>query len=332
MIYPTAFPPVFGKLSTEKMINFYSRAPDNPSTGSPVYAQSVLRFYYQYFLSGIVEIRPVVGGQIVVLVAEGHPVGAYSFEQDRYSRFPVEQLPQKWSAGDANIRSVNLPREALRVTIQILEWYPSETLPETGNRLAQEYVMQRQTEKTSGVLCLTWPEADGFVSFIDGNLIQNETVYSSSAEVEAGIPNFRIIFNDPDEVVSAGFFRARPDTGSATQQALRVAMLNWGRYVFDRYLQLVGRNLTKVLTSELNGYSRAKSWYIQIVGDTLVDSHIFPSTEAAVQAYQSLIKAMAFHMVKVIGVSLTNSIFTEGFDNLQERDQQALRNYSLVLV
>jgi hypothetical protein len=332
MIYPTTFPPVFGTLSTEKMINFYSRAPDNPSTGSPVYAQSVLRFYYQYFLSGIVEIRPVMGGQIVVLVAEGHPVGAYIFEQDRYSRFPVEQLPQKWSAGEANIRSVNLPREALRVTAQILEWYPSYAVPETGSRLAQEYIMQCQTDKTSGVLCLNWPEADGYVSFINGNLIQSETVYSGSSDVEAGILNFRVIFNKPESVLSARCFMARPDTDSATQQGLRIAMLAWGRFVLDRYLQLVGRNLTKALTGELNRLTRSKSWYIQIVGDTLVDSHVFPSTDAAVQAYQYLIKALAFNMVKVIGVSLTNSIFNEGFDNLQDCDQQTLRAYSLVLV
>jgi hypothetical protein len=311
------------------MTQFYTRAPNSPSTGSPAYAQTVLNFYFQNFLSGMVEID-TPEDQFVFLLSEGGMVGAYRFEGGCYASFPADQLSSFWTSGDAYIRSSNLPREAVRAAKQGLEWFPPLNSWDQPTSEIPAFLDSFRKEMFDGLIHFQWERSEGFLAMRGGQVVLMDTICSSLSEVSVSEANFPRLLAEKSSVCRVSCYAARPGTSAADQQMLRLALTGWSDHILQRYLQLVGRNLINALAQELNGFMRAKPLHIQLSGESLHDSHIFVTTEHCVQAYQLLMRAMAAHMGKVIGIGLTRSVLFDSYQKLSPGDQSVLSQHALL--
>jgi hypothetical protein len=311
------------------MTQFFTRAPDNPSTGSPAYAQSVLSYYYQNHLSGMVEVD-TLDDQFVFLISDGWRVGAYRSVDGCYTVVPGEDILEYWSAGDAHIRSIKLPRHGVRAVKQGLEWFPpvfSLDLPAADiPALLERFEM----EGFNGLVHLLWERSEGFLTFHSGQIIPGDTLYASISQVGAGAEAHRRLLAEKSPVCRAACYAYREGTPAADQHLLRLTLSAWAGHILQRYLQLVGRSLINSLAHEMNSFLRARSLHIELTGEALHDQHVFVSNESCIQAYQTLIRAMASHMGKVIGGGLTNAVFYDSYQKLDATDQRVLSRHSLL--
>jgi hypothetical protein len=110
------------------MITLFQHAPGSQDSGSTAYYWAVLSGFSQNLLSGYVDIQPSNGGQIVLLFLEGALLEVYHLSDDTCTEISLADLNRYWPGGDAKIRSVKLPNEALRVAKAALEWYPPKQI------------------------------------------------------------------------------------------------------------------------------------------------------------------------------------------------------------
>jgi hypothetical protein len=313
------------------MNSFLTSAPYNASTGSPAYAQSVLDFYYQNLMSGMIEIN-LPAGQLLLLIAEGIPVSAYrtGAAAGPHQPLPPDRLFDSWPAGDAHIRSLALPRQAVRLARQVFEWQPPLSTWDQPTLEIPAFLDSFRTRIDSGLLHIVWERSEGYLTLQSGEVVLNESVLSSPHQVTVGEANYRRILFAKDPICRISCCTSRQDSPAGEQQLLRLALTGWASHILQRYQQLVGRSLIGALTGELNGCLHARPLYIQLAADGLQDTHVFGSTEHCVQAYQLVITAMAHHMGKVIGSGLTRTVFKESFSKLRPTEQHVLTRHALL--
>jgi hypothetical protein len=312
-----------------RMTQFFAFLPGNASIGSFVYAQSVLRYYYQNFLSGMVEID-APAERFVFLFSDGCLVGAYRWEGEAFTLVLKEQLADYWKSGEARIRSINLPREAVRAVKNGLEWSPPESKGELTSSTLPGYLLECRSKGGNGILQLVWERAEGYLSIYRGEIELQDTVFATSSSVYSGGENYRRILSEKGTVCRASFYSGKEDSPAYQQYALRYALKNWVSFVLQRYSAIVGRSLADSLAAEINGLMRSKSYYIRLTGESIFDMHIFESVELGVKSYRELMRAMALHIGKVIGATLTQSILNEAFQKIRSEEMQVLSRHVLV--
>lgn len=302
----------------------FPHAPDNPSSGPPSYAQTLLRLNYQYYLTGIIEICYAPEKQFTLLISEGALVGTYHLKADKAELVSSNAIETLWTSGDAHIRSMALPREAVRSARAIIEWQPaSETQTLTGISV-QSFVDKHKSQGSSGLIQLEYSRGQGVVFLQGGKVINSNSVLSSPTGVEIGSRVVWNIMNNFEGPCTAKFYKGQPASISGTQLKLRLSAAEWFQACVGRYQQMVGRSLVGALDIDLNNQMQAKTWNVRVTGDSLSDSHLFPSTEAMSQCYQLLIRLLARHMANVIGANLTHTILTDTFNRLEPAGQSAL--------
>ncbi|RPI33459.1 MAG: hypothetical protein EHM70_05940 [Chloroflexota bacterium] len=314
------------------MIKFFANAPDNPTTGSLGYAQAILRVNYQYFLTGLVEIQLDPESKFVLLVSEGNQAGAYHIQGNACREIEFSDLPDIWQKGDAAIRSMNLPRESIRAVKEVLEWSPPRDEVECDSKSVAQYLDQYRDENASGLVRVSWPRTEGFVTVWHGRMLNPDTVFSTPNGVEAGAAMARQITNNPESGCILTFYQAIPGTQTYQQQCLRVAVAQWSKGILDRYLQLVGRSLLTALANDLNNKMGAQSWFIQVIGDSIIDTDVFANIAAANQAYTALMASLVSHMNNIIGRNLTNTVLLETYSTLAPVEQETIQYNSLLPV
>ncbi len=312
------------------MIKFFPNAPDNPATGSARYTQSLIRVYYQDFQSGILELDYPPSNQYILLLIEGSAIAAYKINDKDCTAVPVETATSPRVEGDLSLRFVQLPREAVRVTREVIEWGPAVQTTNADSNDVKNLVEAFQKEQATGIMQIVWPRQEGFLTLRQGQLLHSEAVLSSPMGVEAGSSIMRMILNDASGPCFINFFEARSATQTFQQQILRAAVGQWFSGILSRYIQLVGLNLTKALAQDLSRVMRSRAWYIQVFPESINDSHVFSSVDNTAQAYQQLLKSLVAHASKVIGASLTNSMLAEAFSRLEPSNQEAIQQYSLL--
>jgi hypothetical protein len=313
------------------MNSFLTSAPYNASTGSPAYAQSVLDFYYQNRMSGLIEIN-LPAQQLILLTAEGMPVSAYRVPAGGSPSQPIppDRLLASWPAGEAHIRSLTLPRQAVRLARQVLEWQPPLFSWDQPTLEIPAFLHNFRSRIDSGFLHIIWERSEGYLTLQSGEVILSESVYASPLQVTVGEANYRRIIFAKDPICRISCCPSRQDSPAGEQHQLRLALTAWASHILQRYQQLVGRSLITSLSGELNGYMHARPLYIHLAADGLQDTHVFASTEHCVQAYQLVITAIAHHMGKVIGSGLTGTVFKESFSKLRPADQHVLTRHALL--
>ena len=321
-----------GKVTKSKaanmMLSIFPHAHDNPSSGPPAYTQSLLRLYFQYYLSGLIEIQHGSSDQLVILTADGVSIGAYRYIDERYQPVSSESWLKDWPDGESKVRSINLPREAVRLMKELLLWYPAaETLTVTGSQVV-EFAEACKAHGRSGIARFSWQGAQGFLVFARGRLLTYETVFSADKGVEAGASHLPSIYRQTGSC-TIEWFQAQAGTPPYHEQTLRLAGANWCKHILQRYLQMAGKSLLAALSSDVNQVAHLSSIYMQVVGDSLIDTHEFASFEDAAQAYRDLLYTMKTHISAVLGSGLTGQMLAFTYELLDPEDRQILREIHL---
>jgi hypothetical protein len=313
------------------MIRFFPHAVDNVTSGSPAYAQSILRINYQYFLTGLVEIDYAPDQQLVVLICEGKNAGVFHVSDDGFSQIDPPGILELWKDGDGSIRSINLPRVALRAAQQVLEWSsPTQAIRAENKNVLQDYIQTCQAQRVSGLFHFVWPRSEGYLSMRFGQLLPMDTVFSYPSQTDAGSDCLEQILDNPDSPARISFLEANPTSISYQQQTLRIALGDLLREILRKYSKQLGQGQAKALVADLNNVMRTQSWYLQIVGEQFQDTHVFTDIEAMLNAYQILIKHLTVHMYNALGTQQTQTLLNYSVDQLKSHIQQTIQKYALL--
>jgi hypothetical protein len=313
------------------MIRFFPHATDNITSGSFAYAQSILGINYQYFLTGLVEIQYAPDQQLVLLVCEGKDAGAFHVTEKGCMQIDLPTIPSLWKNGDASIRSITLPRVALRAVRQVLEWSPpAQTIQAKNRSVLQDYINTCQAQRANGLLHFLWPRSEGYLTMRFGQALSIDTVFSDPGGIDAGSDCMAQILHNLDYPARISFLEANPDSISYQQQTLQIALGDLLREILHKYSEQLGPGQAKALVSDLNTAMRTQSWYLQIVGDQFQDTHVFKDLQSAVDAYQILIKHLVIAMYNALGIKQTQSLFTDSVHLLKSHIQQTIQKYALL--
>ena len=313
------------------MIRFFPHATDHTASGSSAYAQSILRINYQYFLTGLVEIQYAAEQQLILLVCEGKDAGAFHVSENGCKQIDPPGIPDFWKNGDGSIRSINLPRVALRAARQVLEWSPpAQAIRADSRNLLQDYIQTCQDQRANGLFHFLWPRSEGYLAMRFGQLLPMDTVFSDPSGPDTGSDCLAQILHNLDSPARISFLEARPDSTSYQQQTLRFALGDLLREILHKYSEQLGPGQVKTLVSDLNNVMRTQSWYLQIVENQLQDTHVFTDVQSAVDAYQILIKHLAVHMYNALGTKHTQTLLTNSIHPLKSDIQQTIQKYALL--
>jgi len=315
------------------MIRFFPHATDNITSGTSAYAQRILRINYQYFLTGLVEIEYALEGQLVLLVCEGKDAGAFHVRENGCTQIDPQIIPSLWKDGDGSIRSVNIPRAALRAARQVLDWSPPAQAIQAENRnVLKDYIQTCQAQRANGLFHFIWPRSEGYLSMRFGQLLPTDTVFSNPGGIDTGTDCLEQILENLDSPARISFLEARQASAAYQQQTLRIALGDLLREILHKYSKQLGPGQANALVSDINQAMRTQSWYLQIIENQFKDTHVFSDVQSEVNAYQILIKHLVVHMYNTLGTKQTQTLLRDAFSLLKSHIQQTIQKYALLPV
>ena len=306
------------------MIQLYSHAPDSIVTGTQAYAESLLRLQYQYFYSGLIEVRLGIDNQIVILISDGTLIGSYCFKDASMTEFSIALLPSYWPSGKAQIRSVSLPREAVRSGREMIEWSPPSQILTINSEDLLDYLNQYKQYKTNGLIQLLWEQSEGFLLMEGGNPTDYDSVLSTPNGVEAGNISLEAFLKQISTTLTIRFYETRPGTTTFQQNELRYSFFKWNNNIFSILTQSVENPVISSLINDLNVIMRSKGWHVQYVNGGLRDTHVFPSLDSMIVAYCLWITTLSDHVASNKEQSFPSTVIKQAFDFLSSKDQQVL--------
>jgi hypothetical protein len=313
------------------MVRFYPHTPDTTASGSLTYAQTMLRINYQYFLTGLIEIQYKAPEQFVLLISEGKDAGAFHINGNSCQQIDPEDIPSIWKSGNGSIRSINLPRNAVRAARQVLEWSPPvQTIQAESREVLRNYIETCKAQRANGLFHLLWPRSEGYLNLYYGQLIPIDTVFSQNTGTEAGAACLDLILDNTDSPCRITFLEARPTSTSYQLQTLRIAVSQLLQEILIRYAKQLGPGLAKAITTDLNNAMRSKPWYLQFLGDEFEDTHVFSDLKQALEAYQNLMKHLTVHLYNAAGKNKTYALLSSAYNAMQPNLQQMIQKYALL--
>jgi hypothetical protein len=313
------------------MIRFYPHAPDTNASGSPSYAQTLLRLNYQYFLTGLIEIQYGVGEQLVLLISEGRDAGAFHIHGNNCLEINPVEIQSYWKSGNGSIRSISLPRNAVRAARQVLEWSPpAQSLTAESNEVIGDYIETCKAQRANGLFHFLWARSEGYLNLYFGQLLPMDSIFSNTSGTDTGEACLKLILSNQDSPCRITFLESRPNSLSYQLLTLRVAIGKLLAGILEKYENQLGPGLAKALVSDLNPTVRLRPWYLEIAGKQLEDTHVFSSMEEANEAYQTMMKHITVHMYNVAGKNETHNLLSSAFHSIQPNLQQTIQKYALL--
>jgi hypothetical protein len=313
------------------MVRFYPHAPDTTASGPLSYAQTLLRINYQYFLTGLVEIQFAPEEQLVLLISEGRDAGVFHIFGGGCTQIDPEDIPSYWKSGNGSIRSINLPRIAVRAARQVLEWSPPVQSIQAENReVLRDYIETCKAQRANGLFHLLWPRSEGYFNLFFGQPLPMESVFSQPSGTDSGAACLSMIIDNNDSPCRITFLESRPTSFSFQLQTLRTALSQLLKEILVRYKKQLGPGQAKALVSDLNNALRLKPWFIEIIDDRFEDTHVFSDLEGALEAYQVMMKQITIHMYNAAGKMETHALFAAAYNSIQTHFQQTIQKYALL--
>lgn len=312
------------------MIQFFSQMVDNRARGSAVYVESLQRVFVQDGGSGLIEVQCAPDCQLVYLYLDGQPVGIYHLRPEGGRLISGDEVRGVWSYGEAEVRCVSVPSQALRCAEQALEWHPPQQELELSGVDARLYLDNLKAQRQDGLLRLSLPDLDGFVVLLNGEALVTEAVFATRRGIESMALSLDEWANKLQGGARLGWYAARQESFSYQRLLLRNAVNRWVAQIITGYQNLVGRALVNSLDYEMNTALRLRRWNLRLVGGGLVDHHFFLNVAVALQSYQAVLEILDAQMVRVVGKGLAERAFSQAFEKLQERQRQILLAHSLV--
>jgi hypothetical protein len=266
---------------------------------------------------------------MTLLVAEGELASVFEIRESGPHPIEIELAFQAWGEGNGLVRSLNLPREAIRSVWQMMDWSPpSEKLSIPDGQLKTQVDRWLEQDQTL-VVYLEWEQSEGALFIENHTIAASNTTLANHLTAESGEIYLPILLDQTPGDCEAFVYTARPGTVTYCQYLFSKAMSAWGKSILAKYSAMVGSGLTQSLANELNRVMRTRSWYIKVNKDYLYDNHVFRQAQDAVSAYRLVLLMMNEHMVKVIGGKLADKLVRETFVSLTKESQEILTQYGL---
>ena len=313
------------------MVRFYPHSPDTTASGSLSYAQTLLRINYQYFLTGLIEIQYSHEEQLVLLISEGRDAGAYHIFGNSCTLVDPEEIQTYWKSGDGSLRSLSLPRTAVRAARQVLEWSPpAQAIQAESRDVLRDYIQTCKAQRANGLFHFLWPRSEGYLNLHFGQPLPMDSVFSQPNGTDSGAACLDLILENSDSPCRITFLESRPTSLSYQLQVLRIALSQLIKEILNRYSIQIGPGQAKALAGDLNSAMRVKPWYLQIVGDQFEDTHVFSDLKEAIEAYQLLMKHIIVHMYNAAGKNETHNLLSTAYHSIQPDLQQTIQKYALL--
>lgn len=307
------------------MIDLFSNVPANYDSGSPAYLRALLNISKQDLLSSMIDVRTPDGDQVVLLLADGQLLSAYYLTGTTCSPSTLVELEGMWSGSSAKVRSLPLPREAVRSAQYVFAWYPARQALMIQGSALQSNLASFAAQKTCGVLHLKWTGGDALITLLDGVQVNAEIFLGTITGVVSGAAAIRHLQRLQEGAISLSVYEAQTNGLLFQQLLLRHVIADLMRNILGRYSQMVGSGLLNALSGDISNAMRLNNLHIQALGEVIYNTHVFLSLEDAGRAYFLLIKASQLHMARVLGASLAQTIQNDALNALAPTAQAVLR-------
>jgi len=312
------------------MNTLFAHAPAEKETGPLAYLQAMQRAFPDEGLSGLVEIALSPTAVIYVLYTDGECLGVYHKEGSTYTTYAEANLRRLWPEGQAGLRLLRLPRQAVNIARTLIDWFPpSQAVSMPGSAL-REWITRQEEAQTSGLITVEWAEAEGILPMVHGAVLASDSIFTSGMGIQTGSIAHRLIFSQPDQTITVTLYEARPDNTAYQMLVLRQASQDLARGVLSRYSQLVGRGLTSALAGDLNHIMQNNAVQIQVVGEILNNTHVFHSLDEASTTYQTLFQALYEHTANVLGPGLARTIIHDTLTSVNPFNQKMIEDHQIL--
>lgn len=306
------------------MIEIFTHSTVNRDIGSAAYTSAVIGTYRQYAQSGLVDILLDQGDQIEVLLADGKLAAVYYLTATDCIVLSELDLEKLWTGGEALVRQVNLPTDAVRMAGEVFEWYPPKQTLVMQSSALQSALHAFGTRKDSGLLHLLWPESEGLLTLIDGQNVQSEACFIYQDRFQTGSIAVRQILGQESGDCQLAYYEAKEATSSFQRLILRYVVADIMRHILGRYRQMVGHSLLIALNNEVNRVMQMNNLHIHLEADVIENLHVFRSVEESRRSYELLFKVVSAHISSVIGSALSLSLMREALESLDPRSQRLI--------
>ncbi len=291
----------------------------------------MLRINYQYFLTGLIEIQYAAEELLVLLISEGKDAGAFNIFGNNCIEIDPGEIHSYWKSGNGSIRSISLPRTAVRVARQVLEWSPpAQTIQAENREVLSDYIETCKAQRANGLFHFLWPRSEGYLTLHSGQPMPMDSVFSQPTGADSGAACLNLILDNTDRPCRITYLESRQGSLSYQLQTLRIAIGKLLAVILESYTKQLGPGLAKTLVSDINQAMRSKAWYLQIVGDQLEDTHVFSDLKEALGAYQTMMKHMTVHLYNAAGKTGTHELLSGAFNSMQPPLQQTIQKYALL--
>jgi hypothetical protein len=307
--------------------SFFSQLPGEQFNGSLAYLDSLQGTFRNDWASGLIEVRISEKQRYVLLFASGITAGVYRLEPGTCETTSMADVSQNWGKPEVPIRSVNFPDSACRVI-----WLALESRPETRQEIQNEdewieFLTLCKTKQQTALVQFSSSDCDGFLTFQEGDLVNAETVFSTTNGIQTNIQSTQLRMNGSRQIT---IYEINRTANSYQCTLLRISATKWGNDILAHYREIAGQKLLQTLNTEINTLIQPWRWNIHLANATILDQHFFPKQEMAAQAYRALFLSMGEQINIVIGATLSQRLLDETYKKLSEDERSSLEVQRLI--
>lgn len=207
-----------------------------------------------------------------------------------------------------------LPARALMFRKIVVEKIlPVQPVPAGTNQLKTMFSLAEHNE-TSTLFHVLWEEAEGFLLIAGGRIPIRHAVLITATEIKEGDVAFDQILAWQEPRCNVMVHRGDIKMQAWLELHLNILFEWYCRNILNYYTQLTGVVMVKSILQNLSVLADNRGWNISTQNQQLTDVSLFPSAQAAGQAYREIISYIRMRIEPVIGPSLTQYLMDRSME------------------
>lgn len=279
-------------------------------------------------ISGLIEIENRALARIAIVIARGETAGIYLLQGESWTPTLLIEQVQSWDKATFHLRSLPLPDVAARLLWLALDSQPDEACFEIQDETEwQDWLKACENESLNGLVAISAETCEGLFYLHNGHILEPESIFVYQHNLQNQIPcppqsyPWKVRLRTP-----------RAETLAWQSLRLRLGVSQWFQHLLNRYQNMVGQSLTRMLTHNLAQMTREWTWEIHPENNTLNDRHFFPRPSVAAEAYRTLLMNVGEHVGIILGNRLAQRLFHQTFEQLQPIERHLLTSQRLIPV
>jgi hypothetical protein len=318
-------PPVIELQNSMK--HLFPSASATEISASAAQVQALIQMFRQDLMTGLIDINYLPDKQLIFLFTEGKIATTYLLTSLDWKRLQ----PLEWNALVSNItgtvRTLQLPREGLRVSKILIESdTPIRTFTTQTSDL-KKHVEEWTAYPHNGPIHLRWSQAEAVMLFPGYNPAAQPALFVNNEQAICGTDAFRNILNWHETQCEASVYSGDQASEAFEEYLLQRTFTGTVQKVIRRYNELAGRSLVNALGQEITTAARGQGWHIQSSDGTVTDAEIFSSIQNQASAYRMIAGLCLSRIEDVMGSKITTSIVQETLSQMDPIDQSMMRTH-----